>query len=1723
MEQKFTFKRLLSLLVVFTMLFGSFAALAVPAGAVDIYWAEGDYTIADGGNMTAANAYGYVFDIAGVNVAPNETNTIFTSDETWKTTNGWAVSVVLENIADDVYEVVTVYNAPAQNGDWKSYVTALTEDQIVMMAHSSGSRPNAAGDYSETATIDYANWQDKVAALALKAGDRITLAGVDLEAGTATEATATVQDAPIEMTVDGDLSEWADNWTEVNAENGYWQNLPADENADAPYKFQMYDDGETLYVAAELSVVESTGLRIWFRTNDEATVYTSFYDIKADSVVGKYNQSLTTNSGAVIEDSTAAGAYVVGEESITVEFAVTFEELGAVDGAFDYYINTFDGVGTLYYPPVVDGEGGSRTANLPYSNWYVAPVDPEPDPEPDVPTESKNVALNKDYTISGCGTTYAQYTASLTDGAAQTTISYDANWFTFYNNGSDASIINAPGGVGYVIIDLTESYNVTTVKANVMDLQGASGIKGPKSVKAYLSADGETWGEAVELDLSAFVSASESFVAVANIEGEAQFVKVEFELDGIFAFVNEIEVYADVPVEEEPTPDPEVVPYIIPVGSINAYGWGNDGYPVILGYGEGKDVVATVGGAWFEWWFKVKAEWNETEGAFVVNATGASGNKDYEAWTLNANEIMFLVFSGTETYADAKDIIAGLEVGDKLYASGFDFTNASANNLIVDGVSTVNFSNVEFEEEPTPEVPALPEGAIALDYAGYVHDSYFEILAADGKTVADLTTLGIGEAKDMNYFYVAVVGADNVITEMYTTLGRPDGVKSDVVCPEGGYIIGLNANKAGADALLAAKVGDSIVLYNVDVDSFRGAEGSIALENAGFAIVAAPEEPVIPGLPENITQWGTGAGVEVMTDGYTGVDEINTWEGNTDKLYGFSNSVLDAAEYSFDITIEETTFDAVTLYVLDFVNGGVTLPDAVSFVINDVWYEATINGNENNIGTIVVELDEAVTASTITVVVSMGVSPHTFAIFNMFTELEVNEVPVIPGLPENITQWGTGAGVEVMTDGYTGVDEINTWEGNTDKLYGFSNSVLDAAEYSFDITIEETTFDAVTLYVLDFVNGGVTLPDAVSFVINDVWYEATINGNENNIGTIVVELDEAVTASTITVVVSMGVSPHTFAIFNMFTELEVNEYVPVTSNVVTDWNPAGYKASYGGATGAFIYDDADIYAACGNDWWIHVAFAPVADMDGYYEVVAVRAPTTGNYLTIPENGFVWMAWSSAADSEQGDPESAGAYALGFMSNLKVGDIVNFVGVDFANHTTETDAYAEVWVDPNAPVNVALNKDYTISGTEDATYNANLTDGNAYGGMSYDNKWFSFNNGSTVDGIGTAIIDLAGDYVISKVQVNLINESGSGVAKPEYVKFFVSADGEAWEELGEVALQDVQSAAYWTGIEDLDVTARYVKLEMKIGNPFSFLNEIEVYGKAAPAKVELVEGENEITVPALNSAIANTNFDKDLVITIAGQWNVTVVVNGVEYWPNRMGNLEAPLPAGENTVEFKNSAEEDSAIVAVLAAPIVGDTMDDPIVIDKDGDYTADVTDKYPEGVYYQYTATEDGTVTITINSEAGWLYVINNVTAGKYGDMHWSDDEEVVTSETIDVTAGDVIMIQVATYDPDNPWTAPIGTVDFTLDVPGEAAPETVEIALGDINMDGAVDQYDYILVRRQYFETIELNEVQLELADVNGDEKVDQYDYILVCRHYFETFVIEGTVAVPVEALPAE
>ncbi|MBO5786636.1 MAG: dockerin type I repeat-containing protein [Clostridia bacterium] len=63
---------------------------------------------------------------------------------------------------------------------------------------------------------------------------------------------------------------------------------------------------------------------------------------------------------------------------------------------------------------------------------------------------------------------------------------------------------------------------------------------------------------------------------------------------------------------------------------------------------------------------------------------------------------------------------------------------------------------------------------------------------------------------------------------------------------------------------------------------------------------------------------------------------------------------------------------------------------------------------------------------------------------------------------------------------------------------------------------------------------------------------------------------------------------------------------------------------------------------------------------------------------------------------------------------------------------------------------------------------------------------------------------------------------------------------------------------------------------------------------------------------------------------------------------------------------------------------------------------------------------------------------------------------------------------------------------------------------LGDVNNDGKIDQYDYVLVKRHHFNTRTLTDDEATRADANKDGKVDTYDYLLIARHYFGTYVIK-------------
>ena len=193
------------------------------------------------------------------------------------------------------------------------------------------------------------------------------------------------------ITVDGDVNDtgWAKkDWINVSGENGFWQYPTPKEIAAGAviptftYKHQFRADDTKLYGAVVLDGVheedKNIKVRVWFRNNDEATVYSSFYDfvLAPDGTLetaAKYNTSTTTNAGAAIENTTLVAAAKVVDGKTVFEFSIDLAEV-ADDGSFDYFVSLErkQGVntGTLYYPAVPAGPEDAPHANLPWLLWY---------------------------------------------------------------------------------------------------------------------------------------------------------------------------------------------------------------------------------------------------------------------------------------------------------------------------------------------------------------------------------------------------------------------------------------------------------------------------------------------------------------------------------------------------------------------------------------------------------------------------------------------------------------------------------------------------------------------------------------------------------------------------------------------------------------------------------------------------------------------------------------------------------------------------------------------------------------------------------------------------------------------------------------------------------------------------------------------------------------------------------------------------------------------------------------------------------------------------------------------------------------------------------------------------------------------------------------------------------------------------------------------------------
>ena len=148
------------------------------------------------------------------------------------------------------------------------------------------------------------------------------------------------------------------------------------------------------------------------------------------------------------------------------------------------------------------------------------------------------------------------------------------------------------------------------------------------------------------------------------------------------------------------------------------------------------------------------------------------------------------------------------------------------------------------------------------------------------------------------------------------------------------------------------------------------------------------------------------------------------------------------------------------------------------------------------------------------------------------------------------------------------------------------------------------------------------------------------------------------------------------------------------------------------------------------------------------------------------------------------------------------------------------------------------------------------------------------------------------------------------------------------------------------------------------------------------------------------------------------------------------------------------------------------------------------------GVEHRYTVEADGVLHLQFH----------DVFYGKHGGVHegnlhyWLDflvngtAVDSFTSE-LEVSAGDVVTVQMVSRDGDNTYIAQL-FLSFT------EAPEGGETGLmGDVNGDGAVDTTDAKLVMQLDLDLIEEAELDVAVADVNGDGAVDTTDAKLIIQ----------------------
>ncbi len=156
-------------------------------------------------------------------------------------------------------------------------------------------------------------------------------------------------------------------------------------------------------------------------------------------------------------------------------------------------------------------------------------------------------------------------------------------------------------------------------------------------------------------------------------------------------------------------------------------------------------------------------------------------------------------------------------------------------------------------------------------------------------------------------------------------------------------------------------------------------------------------------------------------------------------------------------------------------------------------------------------------------------------------------------------------------------------------------------------------------------------------------------------------------------------------------------------------------------------------------------------------------------------------------------------------------------------------------------NLASDREYKVSVTNtpiveeqwDTNYSALLTDGVASNTfVQNDASWFMLSiMHNATGGKGSVTVDFDNICDITKLRLNLCNNSVMQVKAPSSIQVYGSVDGVNYTKIGDMPIKTNEDIVYWSNLEVSNVQAGSVRFEFNLDGSYAYLNEIEVHGTA----------------------------------------------------------------------------------------------------------------------------------------------------------------------------------------------------------------------------------------------------------------------------------------------------